>query len=186
MSRQQLMEVPAHHAKTLEPVHDVNAKALLRSANELSRVKRVNEMLKTELTKTRLKLQSVETELFKINGQGLWRAQTRRDMKKCASPHCTTQLVSALDRVASLEGQLAQAIAELDLERHAREDIVSDHTCFLCMDIVQREQRMVTKCCRRFDACASCFAEWVEAAPDHTCPFCRQRLSSDDSPGMQQ
>ena len=130
------MEVPAHHAKTLEPVHDVNAKALLRSTNELSRVKRVNEMLKTELTKTRLKLQSVETEVFKINGQGLWHAQTRRDMKKCASPHCATQLASALDRVASLEDELAQAIAELDLERHAREDIVSDHTCFLCMDIV--------------------------------------------------
>ena len=176
MARQQLMEVPTQHTKTLEPVNDVVAKALLRSTNELSRVKRINEMLKTELTKTRLKLQSVETELFKINGQALWHAQAQRGVENCASPHWATQLASALDRVASLEGELAQAIAELDLERHARDDMVSDHTCFLCMDIVQRAQRMVTKCCRRFDACASCFAEWVEASPDHTCPFCRETL----------
>ena len=186
MARQQLMEVPAQHTKTLEPVNDVVAKALLRSTNELSRVKRINEMLKTELTKTRLKLQSVETELFKINGQALWHSQACHGVKNCASPHCATQLASALDRVTLLEGELAQAIAELALEKLAREDLLSDHTCFLCMDGVQRAQRMVTKCCRRFDACASCFAEWVEASPHHTCPFCRQRLSSEDSPGLQQ
>ena len=184
MARQQLMEVPAQHTKTLEPVNDVVAKALLRSTNELSRVKRINEILKTELTKTRLKLESVETELFKINGKALWHAQAQRGVMKCTSPHCATQLASALDHVASLEGELAQAIAELDLGRHAREDIVSDHTCFLCMDIVQRAQRMVTKCCHSFDACASCFAKWVEVSPEHTCPFCRQRLSSEDSPGL--
>ena len=176
MAHQQLLEVPAQHTKTLEPVNDGVAKALLRTTNKLSRVKRINEMLKTELTKTRLKLQSVETELFKINGHALWHAQAQRGVKNCVNPHCATQLASALDRVASLEGELAQAIAELDLERHAREDIASDHTCFLCMDVVQRAQRMVTKCCRRFDACASCFAEWVEASPDHACPFCRQTL----------
>ena len=176
MAHQQFVEVPAHHAKTLEPVNDVVAKALLRSTNELSRAKRINDMLKTELTKTRLKLASVETELFKINGHALWHAQKQRGAKNCASPHCATQLASALDRVASLEGQLAQAVAELDLERHARDDMVSDHTCFLCMDVVQRAQRMVTKCCHRFDACASCFAEWVEASLDHACPFCRQTL----------
>ena len=170
------MVLPLQQAKTLEPVNDVVAKALLRSTNELSRAKRINDMLKMELTKTRLKLESVDTELFKINGQALWHAQKRRDAKNCTSPHCAAQLASAFDRVASLEGQLAQVMAELDLERHARNDMVSDHTCFLCMDVVQRAQRMVTKCCRRFDACASCFAEWVEESPDHACPFCRQTL----------
>ena len=59
-------------------------------------------------------------------------------VKNCASPHCATQLTPALDRVVLLEGELAQAIAELDLERHAREDIVSDQTCFVYMDVVQR------------------------------------------------
>ena len=186
MAHQQLMEVPAHHKTTLELVNGVVTKALMRSTNELLRLKRINEMLKTELTKTRLKLQSVETELFKINGQALWHSQACHGVKNCASPHCATQLASALDRVTLLEGELAQAIAELALEKLAREDLLSDHTCFLCMDGVQRAQRMVTKCCRRFDACASCFAEWVEASPDHTCPFCRQRLSSEDSPGLQQ
>ena len=168
------MGVPALDAKTL--VNDVVAKALLRLTNELSRVKRINEIVKTELAKTRLKLKSVKTDLFKISGQASWCAQTRRGMKNCASPHCTTQLASTLDCVAFLEGPLAQAIAELDLERLAREDIESNHACFLCVDVVQRAQRMVTKCCRRFDACASCFAEWVEASPDHVCPFCRQTL----------
>ena len=138
MAHQQLMEVPAHHKTTLELVNGVVTKALMRSTNELLRLKRINEMLKTELTKTRLKLQSVETELFKINGQALWHAQAQRGVKNCASPHCATQLASALDRVALLEGELAQAIAELDLERHAREDIVSDQTCFVYMDVVQR------------------------------------------------
>lgn len=77
MAHQQLMEVPAHHTTTLEPVNGVVTKALLRSTNELLRVKRIHEMLKTELTKTRLKLQSVETELFKINFQALWHVQAQ-------------------------------------------------------------------------------------------------------------
>ena len=165
MAHQQLLEVPAHHTKSLVPVNDVVAKALLRSTNDLSRTKRINDMLKTELTKIRLKLASVETELFK-----------RQGVKNCLNQHCSTQLASALDRVACLEDQLAHAVAELDLERQARDALVSDHTCFLCMDVVQRAQRMVTKCCHRFDACASCFAEWVEASPDNACPFCRQTL----------
>ena len=87
MAHQQFLEVPAHHAKSLVPVNDVVAKALLRSTNDLSRTKRINDMLKTELTKIRLKLASVETELFHINGQTLWRAQTRLGVKKNIYPN---------------------------------------------------------------------------------------------------
>ena len=63
MPHQELMGVPALDAKTL--VNDVVAKALLRLTNELSRVKRINEMVKTELAKTRLKLKSVKTDLLR-------------------------------------------------------------------------------------------------------------------------
>ena len=80
----------------------------------------------------------METELFKINFQALWLVQAQCGVKNCASSHCATQLTIALDRVVLLEGELAQAIAEFDLERHAREDIVSDQTCFIYMDVVQR------------------------------------------------
>jgi hypothetical protein len=176
MVHQQLVGVPAQYSKTSESLNDAIAKALLRSTNEVSRIKRINEMLKTELSKTRLKLRTAETELFRINGRALWHAREQYGVKNCASGSVDSQLTSALHRISCLEVQLAESIAQLDLEVYAREDMVADHTCFLCMEVVHREQRMVTECCHRFDACASCYAEWLEASSDHTCPFCRQMV----------
>ena len=168
------MGVSAQYSKTSESENDVITKALLRSTNEVLRIKRINEMLKTELSKTRSKLRTVETELFRINGRALWHAREQSGVQNCASGSGDFHLTSALDRISCLEVQLAESIAQLDLEVHAREDMVLDHTCFLCMEVVRREQRMVTKCCHRFDACASCYAEWLEVSSDHTCPLCRQ------------
>ena len=175
MVQQQAMVVLEQQTETFEPVNDLVAKALLRSTNELARVKLVNDILKTQLTKTRMKFESMETELFKINGHEFKHAQTRRGWKNCMNPNCAMQLASALDRVTSLEGQLAQAMAELDLQGRVLDEHASKLICSLCMDDIPRAQRMVTKCCRRFDACASCFAEWVDDfSPDNTCPFCRK------------
>ena len=164
----------AHPTKNLEPLNDMIAKALMESTNELSRTKKVNEMLKTKLTATRSQLESAETRLFKLIGQSSRRVREQQEVDKCINPTCAVRLTSLLERVSDLQDMIAQKHAELDREKAARSDMILDHTCFLCANVVPRAQRMVTKCCHRFDACADCFAKWIRTSSNNSCPFCRQ------------
>ena len=133
-----------------------------------------NEMLKTKLTETRSKLEAAETRLFKTFGQSSRRVQRQQEVDKCINPNCAVRLASVLERVSYLQDLLAQTNSELDREKVVRNDMILDHTCFLCANVVPRTQRMVTKCCHRFDACADCFAKWIRTSSDSSCPFCRQ------------
>ena len=170
----QLNAAVTQPAKNLEPVNAMIAKALVESANELSRTKKVNDMLKTKLTETRSELESARTQIFKITGQFSRQARKQPEADKCRIPNCAVRLASVLERVSYLQDLLAQKNDELDREKAAHNDMILDHTCFLCANIVPRTQRMVTKCCHRFDACANCFAEWIRTSSDSSCPFCRQ------------
>ena len=106
----------AHPTKNLEPLNDMIAKALMESTNELSRTKKVNEMLKTKLTATRSQLESAETRLFKLIGQSSRRVREQQEVDKCINPNCAVRLTSLLERVSYLQDMIAQKNAELDRE----------------------------------------------------------------------
>ena len=174
MACSQLNPATVQPIKNLESANESIAKALVELANKLSRTKKVNEMLKTKLTETRSELEFARTQIFKITGQFSRQERKQPETDKCVNPNCAVRLASVLERISSLEDLLAQKNDELDREKVARNDMVLDHTCFACFNIVPRAQRMVTKCCHRFDACADCFAECIRTSSGKSCPFCKR------------
>ena len=180
----ELNRTPARREDDIEIV----AAARVRSSEEAETLRRelaqkriVNEVLKTKLTETREQLESLQTRLFKTEAK-----------ERPTAPHLDASLASAQylswsysvqlgyarQRIYFLEGEAAALQSSLCEEKAAKEDAQADLTCFACFELVPREQRMLTLCCRRFSACSSCYGDWLDASLERTCPFCRERAGA--------
>jgi hypothetical protein len=180
----ELNRTPARREDDVEIV----ATACVRSSEEAEALRRelaqkrvVNEVLKTKLTETREQLESLQTRLFKTEAKER-PAAPRLDAGLASAQYFSwsflVQLGYARQRIDFLEAEVAALQSSLCEEKAAKEDAQADLTCFACFELVRREQRMITPCCRRFSACSSCYGDWLDASLERTCPFCRERAEA--------